>query len=78
MPEIKLKNCPFCGREVTTKVSVIYGTTTMADRIRFAACCPACRIQQAIDIESPDTFEEAEKAMQKAVEAWNRRTENEM
>lgn len=70
-----LKNCPFCGRKVTTSVSVIRGTT--ADRIKFAVCCPACHIQQAIDIVSPDTFEEAENAMQKAVEAWNRRVENE-
>lgn len=75
MPETKLKPCPFCGREVTTSVSVICGAT--ADRIRFAVCCPACRIQQGINIVSLDTFSEAEKAMQNAVEAWNRRVENE-
>ena len=75
MTETKLKLCPFCGREVTTSVSVICGTTSY--RIKFAVCCPACRIQQAIDMVSPDTFEEAEKAMQKAIKAWNRRIENE-
>lgn len=75
MPEIKLKPCPFCGREVTTRVSVVCGKVT--DRIKFAVCCPACHIQQAVDIVSSDTFEEAEKAMQKAIEYWNRRTENE-
>ena len=75
MTEIKLKPCPFCGREVTTSVSVIHGHTQ--DRIRFSVCCPACRIQQGTDLVSPDTFIEAEKAMQKAIEYWNRRTENE-
>lgn len=75
MPETKLKPCPFCGREVTTSVSVICGAT--ADRIRFAVCCPVCHIQQGINIVSLDTFSEAEKAMQNAIEAWNRRVENE-
>lgn len=31
--ETKLKNCPFCGREVTTSVSAIRGLTQ--NRIRF-------------------------------------------
>lgn len=73
MPEIKLKPCPFCGREVTTNVLVARGTAL--DCVVFAVRCPTCRIQQAIDIKSHDNFEKAEKSMQKAIEAWNNRAE---
>lgn len=76
MPEMNLKPCPFCGREVTTKVSVIRGLTQ--DRIRFAVCCPACCIQQETDIVNHDTFIETEKSMRRAIEAWNRRDGNEI
>ncbi len=74
MPEIKLKPCPFCGRLATTRIAVVRGTA--ADRIRFSACCPACRIELHTDIENYDSFEEAEKAAKRAIEAWNRRAEN--
>ncbi len=75
MPETKLKPCPFCGREATT--SVVSCDTALGYCIKFGVYCPACKIGQYIHIENYDNFEKAEKAMQKAVEAWNRRTGNE-
>ncbi len=71
MNETKLKSCPFCGREVTTSVSVC--DTFFGHCIMFGVYCPACKVGQYIHIENYDNFEEAEKAMHKAVEVWNRR-----
>ena len=76
MNEIKLKPCPFCGREAATQTTVIH--RDIADCIRYAVGCPACRIELHSDIEEIEgTFKTTETAMQKAIEAWNRRAENE-
>lgn len=79
MPEIKLKPCPFCGRDATTRITtktyVIHGEKK--ECISFSVECLACRIGMHSSIETNDSFEEAEKAMQRAVNYWNRRTDNE-
>ena len=75
MPEIKLKTCPFCGRKVET--SVITCCTGAKDCILFCVYCSDCHIGQYININNYDNFEKAEKAMYKAVEAWNKRAKNE-
>lgn len=62
-----LKPCPFCGRDATTQTRVVRGIT--ADCIKFSVCCPACHIEQHIDIESNDSFEAVQKAMDKAIKA---------
>lgn len=72
-----LKPCPFCGREATTEVSIetlVLGKETMK-YIRFSACCPACSIGMRSSVEAKEPFEEVEKAMQRAVNYWNSRTE---
>lgn len=74
MTEIKLKPCPFCGKEVITAVSVIH--MDFGDNIRFAVYCPACHVGQYSEIVDFNTFEETEKTMKKAIEAWNRMAEN--
>ena len=73
MPETKLKPCPFCGGKVTTKISVSASCT----QIKFAVYCHSCEIKQCHSILNGDSFDEAEKAMIKAIELWNRRAENE-
>lgn len=76
MPD--LKPCPFCGREATTEVSVetlVLGGKT-SKYIRFSACCPVCSIGMRSSVEANESFEEVEKAMQRAVNYWNSRTES--
>ncbi len=73
MAEIKLKPCPFCGRDAITMIEVF--RVNIDDCIKFSAYCPACHVGQNSNIVTSATFEEAMTAMQKAVEAWNRRTE---
>lgn len=78
MTEIKLKPCPFCGAEAITQVAVIRSEieSCTAD-ISFIVSCSNCYIGQRWDINDRDSFEDAKTAMQKAIEAWNRRIENE-
>ncbi len=75
MSEIKLKPCPFCGGDAVTKISALCGNTY--DDIRFMVCCPSCLIRQYRDLGGCDSFDKVEEAMDKAIEAWNRRAENE-
>ena len=77
MNEIKLKPCPFCGGEATTRVVVIRSEIAgCTDDISFVVGCSTCHIGQRWDINDRDSFEDAKTAMQKAIEAWNRRAEN--
>lgn len=71
---IELKPCPFCGGEASTKVAVIHGT--VADHIIFKIYCYECKIERYVNIQSGSIFEEAEKAKQDVIEAWNRRIDN--
>lgn len=77
MPETKLKPCPFCGRVAATRTVVIREDMSgFSDCVRFEVYCPACHVGQHSSIESNDSFGEAEVAMQKAIEFWNRRADN--
>lgn len=70
----KLKPCPFCGGEAYTIVKVVNGIS--ADTIRFAVKCVNCNIDQHFDIACADSFEKVKSAMDKAIDAWNRRVDN--
>lgn len=77
IPEIKLKPCPFCGEEAIAKISVIRGN--VVDTIGFDVFCPSCKVSQHSGIiVAGVSFESLESAMNKAIEAWNRRTPNEL
>lgn len=75
MPEIKLKPCPFCGGEAIANISVIHGN--VVDTIGFDVFCPSCKVSQHSGIVAGVSFESLESAMNKAIEAWNRRSPNE-
>lgn len=72
MPEIKLKPCQFCGGVATTEITVLSPCT----RFGFSVCCRSCEIKICYKLNG-NSFDEADKAMIKAVELWNRRAENE-
>ena len=76
MPEIKLKPCPFCGKEPITKVKVHRGIS--ASEIRYSVECKYCDISIGAYITTCDSFTNAQSAMNRAIEYWNRRTDNEM
>lgn len=70
----KLKPCPFCGDLPCTEVRV----TQMGgdvDKVNFSVVCSSCGTYKTarLTISKTATFEEAVGAMNKAVEAWNRR-----
>ena len=74
MPEIKLKPCPFCGKEPVTKVKVCSGT--YASEIRYSVECKYCDVSIGAYITTCDSFTDAQSAMNRAIEDWNRRTDN--
>ncbi len=76
MPEIKPKHCPFCGGVPFTNVTVVRGIS--GDEIRYSIGCDNCCIRRFADICSGVPFEKVKSAMGKAIEAWNRRTPNEL
>lgn len=64
------KPCPFCGGEAETNISILSCT-----QIEFAVYCHSCGIRRCYNILNGNSFDDAEKAMTKAIELWNRRTE---
>ena len=69
-----LKPCPFCGTVPKTEVQV----TQMGggeDRVAFSVCCAECGINKTaiLVINRSSSFFDVEDAMERAVEAWNRR-----
>ena len=74
MPEIKLKPCPFCGKEPITKVKVCRGVN--ASEIRYSVECEYCDVSIGAYITTCDSFIDAQSAMNRAIEDWNRRTDN--
>lgn len=74
MPETKLKPCPFCGKEPITKVKVCSGIGT--SEIKYSVECRYCGIGISAYISTCDSFTDAQSAMNRAIENWNRRTDN--
>lgn len=74
MSETKLKPCPFCGKEPTTKVKVCKGM--IASGIKYSVECEYCGINIGAYITTCDSFDNAQSAMNRAIEDWNRRVDN--
>ena len=74
MSETKLKPCPFCGKEPTTKVKVCKGM--IASEIKYSVECEYCGINIGAYITTCDSFDNAQSAMNRAIEDWNRRVDN--
>lgn len=72
--EMKLKLCPFCGGEARLQVTE-RGVAVVC--IRLSEC--GCRTDYYKDfnvVTGWDDWKQRETAVEKAVEAWNRRTGN--
>ena len=74
MSETKLKPCPFCGKEPITKVKVCSGM--IASEIKYSVECEYCGINIGAYITTCDSFDNAQSAMNRAIEDWNRRVDN--
>ena len=74
MSETKLKPCPFCGKEPTTKVKVCKGM--IASEIKYSVECEYCDVSIGAYITTCDSFTNAQSAMNRAIENWNRRKDN--
>ena len=74
MPETKLKPCPFCGKEPITKVKVCSGISS--SEIKYSVECEYCGIGIGAYITTCDSFNNAQSAMDRAIEYWNRRVDN--
>lgn len=74
MSETKLKPCPFCGKEPATKVKVYEGISS--SKIKYSVECEYCGIGIGAYITTCDSFDNAQSAMNRAIEDWNRRVDN--
>ena len=73
----ELKPCPFCGSVAATEVRVTQmGGET--DNVDFTVTCGECGTDKTIRlrIAKKATFTDVINAMDKAIEAWNRRANN--
>ena len=71
----ELKPCPFCGSEPITRISFRCspGGTTKAS-VDVYIKCPKCVCIRNVVLELCDTdFGKVQSAMEKAIEAWDRR-----
>lgn len=76
MADAELKPCPFCGSEPITRVRD-FCTSMQKLTLTCSVGCPKCSVYQRVGIELCDTsFEELSKAMDDAIDAWNRRVAN--
>lgn len=75
MPEIKLKPCPFCGSAAKIRIEAVRGLSQ--DYIRYSVYCPECQIKKYRDLSSGSSYDAGDAVIDKVIEAWNRRTENE-
>ena len=73
----ELKPCPFCGREPITRISFRCSPAgAVKASVDVYIKCPKCHCTRNVVLELCDTtFEQANTAMQNAIEAWNRRYE---
>lgn len=71
MVEATLKPCPFCGKLPVTRVMTSEGIST--NEVIFAVYCGYCHIKKTAAISDCETFEEALKAIDRAIKRWNSR-----
>ena len=72
----ELKRCPFCGEIPTSEVRVTQmGGDT--DNVDFSIACSSCGISKTMRLRIAKTcvFLDVEKAMMRAIEAWNKRAD---
>lgn len=70
----KLKPCPFCGTDATTRISVMRDDSNFKDDcIDFSISCPSCRIRRDIIINQDTSFEVVREALDKVTKMWNGR-----
>lgn len=77
MSEIKLKPCPFCGTEPYT---AIVGVNDEKMKIFIRCNNPNCGTKMEFTIKAERIFlrfDDVISGINKAVETWNRRAENE-
>ena len=74
MPE--LLRCPFCGASPRTEVRVTQKGGN-EDHVDFSVHCPQCGTNKTarLKIVAYCLFLDVEKAMNDAIEAWNRRVD---
>lgn len=73
----KLKPCPFCGEKPTTAIN--YSQVGGGElQLNFSVICPKCKIARRIcdDVEGKE-FEAYEYYMNKVIDFWNDRVEEE-
>ena len=66
-----LKPCPFCGGEARTKVMI-----GQQDMIVIKVGCFDCEVWKYSKINSGDSIEKFNKAVQDVISKWNRRADN--
>lgn len=73
----EIKSCPFCGGMAQTAVRI---TRMGGDRntIEFSVYCVECRVQKwaLLNFEDEASFADVERAMESALEKWNRRADD--
>lgn len=67
----QLKICPFCGGEAVTKVMI-----GQHDMIVTKVGCFDCGVWKYSKINSGDSIEKFNKAMQDVISKWNRRADD--
>lgn len=68
----KLKPCPFCGDEAITRVTI-----TQHDMIAIKVGCFDCEVWKYNKINSGDSIEKFNEAVQDVISKWNRRVTDE-
>lgn len=73
----KLKNCPLCDGTTLSRISCEFNTPPRRSRLELTIRCTKCGCSRTTDIEICDTsFDEVVRAINQAVDEWNRRAEN--
>lgn len=68
----QLKSCPFCGGEVRTKITI-----AQLGMIVIKVGCFDCEVWRYNEINSGDSIEKFNEAVQKVISKWNRRAKDE-
>jgi hypothetical protein len=71
----KLKPCPFCGGEATTRTSAVKGLTQDVIEIKIGCC--DCSVWKMRKMRSGNSIEELNQLISVTVSDWNRRARDE-